>query len=537
MTGWRPPPDSSWLQCSRWQRRARQATTARPKRTPLAAVRRRSRLPQQSRARTHRQGRSPRRRSSGARHRLRGRRHRRAGARQRRLRSAPRGAGSVARGSCSCRPARRATRPRWHGLEVIASTVVAGRLRRRVRGVAGASSRASATWSPTPTSAPSNAGAPTPRPRCRERARPTTTSPRWHRPGTRRSRSTTRRPTVDVAVPPRARAARRHRRRRRSAQQRVPLQADPSMVITVETPLDRRVPRHRLPRPRLDRRPGRGRGRPRCQVVDPTTDAAPTLAPMTTVAFGADHAGYELKQHLIARLSAAGLRHHRPRHALDRERRLPAVLRRRGAFGARRRCRLRHRGRRFRPGRAARRQQGARASARRSATACTRRAWRAQHNDANVLSIGARVVGSGLAEEIVDIFLTTDFEGGRHARRVAQITELEEQFSMTVSHRHRTRLRDRAAAGARGRASDDRPAADRQRELHVAGRAARHRLGAHEQVRRGLPGQALLRRQRQRRLDRGARHRARQGAVRAPSTPTSSRTRAPTPTCACTRRC
>jgi len=50
------------------------------------------------------------------------------------------------------------------------------------------------------------------------------------------------------------------------------------------------------------------------------------------------------------------------------------------------------------------------------------------HNDANVLSIGARVVGEGLAEEIVEVFLTTAFEGGRHARRVDQITELEAHF-------------------------------------------------------------------------------------------------------------
>jgi ribose 5-phosphate isomerase B len=50
------------------------------------------------------------------------------------------------------------------------------------------------------------------------------------------------------------------------------------------------------------------------------------------------------------------------------------------------------------------------------------------HNDANVLSMGARVVGEGLAEEIVQTFLTTGFEGGRHARRVDQITRLEEIF-------------------------------------------------------------------------------------------------------------
>jgi ribose 5-phosphate isomerase B len=47
------------------------------------------------------------------------------------------------------------------------------------------------------------------------------------------------------------------------------------------------------------------------------------------------------------------------------------------------------------------------------------------HNDANVLSMGGRVVGVGLAEEILDTFLTTEFEGGRHARRVAQLAEIE----------------------------------------------------------------------------------------------------------------
>ncbi len=51
-----------------------------------------------------------------------------------------------------------------------------------------------------------------------------------------------------------------------------------------------------------------------------------------------------------------------------------------------------------------------------------------EHNNANVLSIGARVVGVGLAEEIVDLFLSTPFEGGRHARRVDQISALEEEF-------------------------------------------------------------------------------------------------------------
>jgi ribose 5-phosphate isomerase B len=48
-----------------------------------------------------------------------------------------------------------------------------------------------------------------------------------------------------------------------------------------------------------------------------------------------------------------------------------------------------------------------------------------QHNDANMLSIGARVVGEGLALDIVDAFLTAEFEGGRHAPRVEMIKALE----------------------------------------------------------------------------------------------------------------
>ncbi len=44
-----------------------------------------------------------------------------------------------------------------------------------------------------------------------------------------------------------------------------------------------------------------------------------------------------------------------------------------------------------------------------------------QHNDANMLSLGARVVGEGLALDIVDAFLTASFEGGRHATRVEMI--------------------------------------------------------------------------------------------------------------------
>lgn len=48
-----------------------------------------------------------------------------------------------------------------------------------------------------------------------------------------------------------------------------------------------------------------------------------------------------------------------------------------------------------------------------------------QHNDANMLSIGARVTGEGLALDIVDAFLEAEFEGGRHATRVDMIKALE----------------------------------------------------------------------------------------------------------------
>lgn len=50
-----------------------------------------------------------------------------------------------------------------------------------------------------------------------------------------------------------------------------------------------------------------------------------------------------------------------------------------------------------------------------------------EHNNANVLSMGARVVGIGLAEEIVTMFLATPFAGGRHERRVAQLSEIEQE--------------------------------------------------------------------------------------------------------------
>ena len=49
------------------------------------------------------------------------------------------------------------------------------------------------------------------------------------------------------------------------------------------------------------------------------------------------------------------------------------------------------------------------------------------HNDANMLCLGERVIGPGLALELVDVFLDTPFEGGRHQRRIDQITAIEQE--------------------------------------------------------------------------------------------------------------
>jgi ribose 5-phosphate isomerase B len=48
------------------------------------------------------------------------------------------------------------------------------------------------------------------------------------------------------------------------------------------------------------------------------------------------------------------------------------------------------------------------------------------HNDSNILTMGARVIGSGVAQEVVNAWLGGVFEGGRHVRRIEKITSLEE---------------------------------------------------------------------------------------------------------------
>ena len=48
-----------------------------------------------------------------------------------------------------------------------------------------------------------------------------------------------------------------------------------------------------------------------------------------------------------------------------------------------------------------------------------------RHNDANMLALGAGIIGTNLAERCVDVFLDTAFEGGRHARRVAELDAIQ----------------------------------------------------------------------------------------------------------------
>ena len=50
-----------------------------------------------------------------------------------------------------------------------------------------------------------------------------------------------------------------------------------------------------------------------------------------------------------------------------------------------------------------------------------------KHNNANVLCLGARVIGAGVAMQLLDIFLTTEYEGGRHEKRVEMMMQLENE--------------------------------------------------------------------------------------------------------------
>jgi len=59
-----------------------------------------------------------------------------------------------------------------------------------------------------------------------------------------------------------------------------------------------------------------------------------------------------------------------------------------------------------------------------------------RHNDANVLSLGARLVAVELALDIVDVFLATGFDGGRHQARLAELTVIEDEEAAAPSGGH-----------------------------------------------------------------------------------------------------
>ena len=142
------------------------------------------------------------------------------------------------------------------------------------------------------------------------------------------------------------------------------------------------------------------------------------------IAIGADHAGFPLKQHLVATLTRLG-------HQVDDrgtnsdapidDPPICADVARLVASG--------HADRGVVVGGsgqgeqiAANKVNGARAAL--CNDLYTARLSRA-HNDANVLAIGGRIVAAGLADEIVALWLDTPFEGGRHQRRIDQIAEIE----------------------------------------------------------------------------------------------------------------
>jgi ribose 5-phosphate isomerase B len=144
------------------------------------------------------------------------------------------------------------------------------------------------------------------------------------------------------------------------------------------------------------------------------------------IAIGSDHAGYRLKQHLVELLQGDGhdvedLGTH-SEESVDYPPICAAVAREVATGRAERGIVLGGSG------------QGEQISANKvrgiRAALCNdlyTAQWSRLHNDANVLSIGARIVGEALADEIVRTWFATDFEGGRHVARVEQIAKIEQE--------------------------------------------------------------------------------------------------------------
>ncbi|HEX5616513.1 MAG TPA: ribose-5-phosphate isomerase [Acidimicrobiia bacterium] len=149
------------------------------------------------------------------------------------------------------------------------------------------------------------------------------------------------------------------------------------------------------------------------------------------VAIGADHAGFPLKQHLVAVLGAGG--HDVVDLGTDSDASVDyppicaAVARAVVRGDADRGVVLGGSGQGEQI--AANKVHGARAAL--CHDLYTARMSRA-HNDANVLAMGARIIAPALAEEILELWLATPFDGGRHERRIEQIAQIERDESSTA---------------------------------------------------------------------------------------------------------
>ena len=144
------------------------------------------------------------------------------------------------------------------------------------------------------------------------------------------------------------------------------------------------------------------------------------------IAIGSDHGGFQLKQEIMAHLDALGLAYRDYGTYSEASCDYPvygeAVARAVASGEAERGIIICGTG--IGISIAANKVKGARAAL---CGDCYSAEYTRRHNDANILALGARVLGPGLALKIVDTFLETHFEGGRHARRVALISELEER--------------------------------------------------------------------------------------------------------------
>jgi ribose 5-phosphate isomerase B len=151
---------------------------------------------------------------------------------------------------------------------------------------------------------------------------------------------------------------------------------------------------------------------------------------VTRVAVGSDHAGYQLKEQLADHLRAAGhevedLGTHSeesvdyPEYGALVAR---AVVNGDADYGV---CVC---GTGIGIGIAANKVKGARAAVVHDATSAR---MARQHNDANVVCVGARLTGPQAAADAIDAFLGAEFEGGRHQRRIDEITDLEREGAST----------------------------------------------------------------------------------------------------------